>query len=429
MANVLKTVKLICANIDANNNKFWDAELFDDGTVTVKYGRVGYAGTTESRSGGQAFLDSKVREKKKKGYVEFEGITVPQNGQSNIVIAGKEAVKEVAKKQIQYSSPKLEQLIERLARANVHNITQNTKIQFDVKTGLFSTPRGIITPPMISGARDLLAEIKSLQQVDKALKLDKPSDLLKQKVQEYLMVVPKAMGMSKYTVDSVFPDQYAFDKEMNILDSLEASYASFTSTVKEAKDTGIVIEEKMFNVKLDVLTDKKEYDKLVEWYQSTKKKVHGYDNVNIVNVYAVDIGDMSVNFDTKGAKLGSVEQVFHGTSEANLLSILKSGLRVSPPSTAYIAGKMFGNGVYGAKESSKALGYTLGRWGNQRADSGWLFICDFAMGKTYNPRNTGHPPHGYDSTWARARDCGLMHDELIVYKNEQIKVKYLLECK
>lgn len=138
---------------------------------------------------------------------------------------------------------------------------------------------------------------------------------------------------------------------------------------------------------------------------------------------------MDEAFSQKGEKLGNIEQVFHGTSEANLLSILKSGLKVSPPSTAFIAGKMFHNGIYGAKESSKALGYTLGRWGGSTSSFGWIFICNFAMGKTYDPVHAGAPPNGYDSVWARAKKCGLYHDELVVYKNEQVQITHLLECK
>ena len=78
----------------------------------------------------------------------------------------------------------------------------------------------------------------------------------------------------------------------------------------------------------------------------------------MVNVFKVKIHDMAAAFNPD-----NVKEVFHGTSEANNLSILKSGLRVSPPATAAIAGKMFGNGVYGAINSSKSLGYTYGNWG------------------------------------------------------------------
>jgi poly [ADP-ribose] polymerase len=144
-------------------------------------------------------------------------------------------------------------------------------------------------------------------------------------------------------------------------------------------------------------------------------------------MFSVKVHEMDKNFDTK---LGNVTEVYHGTSQANLLSILKSGLKTSPPSSAYIAGKMFGNGIYGAINSSKSLGYTFGRWGGSQGDSGWLFVCDFAMGKIHEPHGTcSRPAAGCDSVWAKSHKCGLNHDELIVYRNNQVNIRYLLECK
>lgn len=313
----------------------------------------------------------------------------------------------------------LEKLIERLALANIHNITSSTKITYDVNTGLFSTPLGIVTPDSINEARNLLALLKAQTENGK-------DEHFSPAINRYLMLIPHDFGMTKV---QRFVDSMDFLKELDTLDSLEASYTSFTSSVSESKETA-QIEERIFDVKLDVVEPwDADFIHLNGWFESSKKKQHGYDNVKVKNVYKVNIKDNIDQYEKTGKSLGNITQVFHGTSEANLLSILKSGMKVSPPSTAYIAGKMFGNGVYGAVQSSKALGYTFGKWGGSTAASGWLFICNFAMGKMYHPNRTGFPPSGYDSTWARAGDCNLYHDELIVYRNDQIQITHLIECK
>lgn len=413
---VIKTVRMICSNIDGNNNKFWNADLHDDGNVFVLYGRVGYAGQSEGPfPGGQAFLDKKIKEKKKKGYIEFDGIAMESSKTTVSVVPD---VKEVAKRQIQFSSPQLEKLIERLAASNIHNITSSTKITYDVNTGLFSTPLGIVTPASIDEARNLLALIKAQKENGK-------DEHFGPAINRYLMLIPHDFGMTKV---QHFVDSMDFMQELNTLDSLEASYTSFTTSVKESK-VDKTIEEQIFNVKLDTLDnghpDFKEIDK---WFENSKRKAHGYDNVRIKNAYIVDIKDNSDSFEKSGKVLGNITRVFHGTSEANLLSILKSGMKVSPPSTAYIAGKMWGNGCYFAIHSSKALGYTLGRWGNTVHKSGWIFVCDIAMGNIDYPKNTCHKPKtGCDSIWATPANTGLFHDELIVYDNSQINIKFLLE--
>jgi poly [ADP-ribose] polymerase len=402
---IIKSIRMICSNIDNNNNKFWNGYLLNDNNIYTEYGRVGYAGSKEGPfPGGEKTLEKKIKEKKKKGYTEFTGIQVDQN---TVKINSVENLNEVAKKQIQYSNPELEKLIERLVKSNIHNITSNTNISFDVSSGLFVTPLGVVTKDSISAARDLLSQLKG--KMDNAM------------LSSYLSIIPHNLGMRKL---SEFANNIDFDKELNILDSLESSYDLVVNSSKKES-----VEESIFNVKLEKLADLQKINSIIEWFENSKKKMHGYDNIKVKNIYEVSISSMDEAFSQKGEKLGNIEQVFHGTSEANLLSILKSGLKVSPPSTAFIAGKMFHNGIYGAKESSKALGYTLGRWGGSTSSFGWIFICNFAMGKTYDPVHAGAPPNGYDSVWARAKKCGLYHDELVVYKNEQVQITHLLECK
>jgi hypothetical protein len=154
--------------------------------------------------------------------------------------------------------------------------------------------------------------------------------------------------------------------------------------------------------------------------------MHNYGHVKVRQVYTVNIHAMTNGYESKTVPH---QEVFHGTSQANCLSILKSGLKTSPPSTAAIAGKMFGNGIYGAINSSKSLGYSLNRWGQGGVgDAGWLFICQFAMGRTKVVHSSCGKPSDYDSIWAKAGQ-GLYNDELIVYRNSQVKITHLLECK
>jgi hypothetical protein len=153
--------------------------------------------------------------------------------------------------------------------------------------------------------------------------------------------------------------------------------------------------------------------------------MHSYDHIHVVNVFKVNIHDMTRNF---AGTMTPVEEVYHGTSQANCLSILKCGLKMRPPNTAAVAGDLFGPGIYGAKNSTKSLGYSLGRWGQGGVgDGAWLFVCDFAMGNTHYIKSYGGSrPSGYDSIWAKAKDTGLRFDELIVPNDNQVRLKYLI---
>lgn len=416
---IKKTVTLIMSDVEDNSNKVWIGELHDDDTVITKWGRVGYDMQSKSfPSAGESFLIKKEKEKIKKGYAYPR--TVGGFSQDATKVVRSDNLSLIAKQQLARNNPQLSALIDRLVQANIHNITSQTNIVYNASSGLFQTPLGIVDQGGIDEARSLLVEIKK--------NLLKPESL-KGIVSQYLMIIPQDVGM-KINIKALFPDDTAVQKQANILDSLEASYKAVISAPKAA-DGAAPEPEKVFEVDLDICKDDAQRQRLIKYYEDSKKRMHGYDHVKVREVYQVKVNEMHQGFVSKGLSMGNIVEVYHGTSQANLLSILKSGLKVSPPSTAYIAGKMFGNGIYGAINSSKSLGYTFGRWGGSSSgDSGWLFVCDFAMGKIYEPNGTcSGPTAGNDSVWARAAKCRLAHDELIIYKNHQVNIKYLLECR
>lgn len=418
MPTVTKEIRLILSEVDGNANKFWTGQLFDNGDVQTIWGRVGYSPQSKIfRGAGDHFLSKKHSEKIRKGYSELRTVSTTDSVKNTVV--KNDRLAEIARKQIA-ANPRLSSLIDRLVASNIHHITSSTQISFNKDTGLFSTPLGIVTPDGISEARNILANIKRY--------FDQPQQV-RPLVSQYLRIIPHNVGM-RFDVADIFPDNdVAIQRENDTLDQLESSYAALGKTKPVIKDDKPETEEKIFSVSMDFLeSSDNEYDAIVAWFAKTNKAMHHYTGKRVHQIYKVVMDTMEAEYD---AKLGNHTRVWHGTSQANLLSILKSGLKVSPPSTAYIAGKMFGNGIYGSQTASKSLGYTFGRWGGATSDSGWLFVCDFAMGNAYYPKSYGFSslPHGYHSCWALPANTGLHNDELIVYRNNQVRIKYLLEIK
>jgi poly [ADP-ribose] polymerase len=429
MATLTKKLTLIFVEAGVNSNKVWYGELYDNGDVITRWGRIGKDLQSKEFSGaGESFLLKKEKEKIKKGYTPARVVdgTIGSGSISPTSVVKDQNLHEIAKRQLvkDTSNKVLNDLVTRLVRSNIHKITTSTNISFSDTTGLFSTPLGIVTPDAISEARDFLAD---------ALPYVKKSDYgvcLQKITSDYLRLIPQDIGM-KFRVENIFPDVSAVEKQSDILDSLEASFQALGQKPNKAKNAKDTLEE-VFKVDLDVMGNSAEFRRLVKWFEDSKKSMHSYDHIRVVNAYIVKIHDMANAF-----RPDNVEEVFHGTSEANCLSILKSGLKVAPPSTAKSAGKLFGEGAYGAKSSTKSLGYTYDRWHQGGVGSaGWLYICDFAMGKIHYPTvaTESGPPAGYDSTWAvggKVKYSGrtLFNDELIVYQNNRINIKYLLECK
>ena len=426
MATLTKKITLIFSDSGTadgvQHNKVWYGELYDSGDVITKWGRVGYdLQSKEFPGAGEGFLLKKEAEKIKKGYTPAKIVDSATTAGATATVA-KGSLHEIAKSQILKSSghPVLDKLIERLVKSNVHKITSSTNITLNDATGLFQTPLGIVTPDAIIEARSILADTVPLV---KGGRYNAQLDTL---VGKYLRLIPQNIGM-RFNVRAILPDVTAIQKQNDVLDALEASYQAITTPKSDAGKSGTSKPvEQVFAVDLDVETGN-DASRLERWFESSKKSQHGYDRIKVRNVFKVKLHDMATAYVNDNSK-----EVFHGTSEANCLSILKSGLRVSPPATAAIAGKMWGNGVYGAINSSKSLGYTYGRWGQGGGESGWLFICQFALGKVHYPKGYGNcsrPPAGHDSVWATVANTGLNHDELIVYANNRVNITHLLECK
>lgn len=432
MATLIKEVRLIKVEngIDKktgkplNNNKYWNGKLYDDETWTAEWGRVGCSSPESGQWTGTNKFEAKVREKlsDKKGYTEQKTIGNVQASAGSGTTVKNSDLHTIAKSQlIKSNNPTLERLIKRFVDANVHKITSSTQITYNSTTGLFATPLGIVTLDGLTEARDLLAD---LAPYVRNRRFGPEADAI---LCKYLRIIPQSLGMKRFTTATIIPDDNAVQKQNDLIDSLESSYQALQTNPTPA-NSGQKAHEQVFKVDLDVLTDQTERARLDAFFERSKKRQHGYDNVRVREIFKVTIHDMANVFERNTRP---IQEVFHGTSQANCLSILKSGLKVSPPSTAKIAGKMFGNGVYGAINSTKSLGYTFGRWGQGgTGDAGWLYVCDFAMGKietVYDSRYNG-VSRGYDSIWAKAGQS-LHNDELIVYRNNQVNIKYLLECK
>lgn len=100
---------------------------------------------------------------------------------------------------------------------------------------------------------------------------------------------------------------------------------------------------------------------------------------------------------------------------------------VIPKSAAH--GRMFGNGIYGSEQSTKALNYSIGYWGSEKLNRVFMLLCDFAMGREYLPNsyNRSFPVAGYDSTYVKAGTAGVINQESIVYNTNQVNINYLVE--
>ena len=435
----LRQERFICANLDNNNNKFWNITLLPDFTVTTHWGRIGDSGQTKefkhsNLASAERLFDKKCREKSS-GTGSSGARYVKQRTIDTGCTVAKERSKfhlaELAVKQIATNNAETMALVRDLTRQNIHDILQHTQITLG-DDGIFRTPLGVVTQEGIDEARQLLAIIGCY--VESGDYDDAP---FKSAVEHYLMAVPQNLGHGRPDLRKLYPDIQSIQAQNQILDSLQASLQTvLTAPSKlDAATLDPFPEPALFDAKLFLVDDHKVIERVTRKYQATQQSVHVSSAYKVSRVFAVEIAAMQSVFDNEGRKFGNVQELWHGTSVGNILSILKSGLKVAPPSTAHIAGKMFGNGIYFSDQSTKSLNYAAGYWhrGSASAQTCYMFLFNVAMGNPYTPQSpaecfgwTDAKP-GYASTFAKGGRSGVLNNEMIIYRESQCAPAFLVE--
>ena len=310
MSTIIKSARLIFVSVSNNNNKFYYLDLFDNDQVQIRYGRyIEENGELKTQSdtqsaGGEGLFNRKLREKTNKGYkpqpVLEDNASTPSSGQKN---AGLE---EIALSQIRTQSDEVRALISYLCNINIHNIVENSAIKYNVVTGLFSTPSGLITLNGIRDGRELLSKIKN--KVDKE-KWDAHYIKL---LDQYLTIVPRDFGRKRPDPKELFPDDAEIQKQAGILDSLEASLTSFEE--KRAKgeletegDDAPPPPPQLFDTAVELLTDQAEFDRIKEQFEKSAKTEHqSIKHLTLKRVYTVEIAKMKREYNERGAAKGNV---------------------------------------------------------------------------------------------------------------------------
>lgn len=132
---------------------------------------------------------------------------------------------------------------------------------------------------------------------------------------------------------------------------------------------------------------------------------------------------------------GNVVNLFHGSRSANIVGILSSRLKL--PNTlgnsVIKTGAMFGPGIYLASDSTKSANYSFGTWCGRANKYGtaYLFIVASALGNVYKVDSSTYfnePPYGYHSVMG-VKGRSLINNEFIVYREDQVRIKYIVEVK
>lgn len=398
------TERLIYTDVVANNNKFWHASV-SGSVLSCEWGRVGdvtpqrKSFTFESEEVAKKEMAKKVNSKLKKGYTR-----------QRTMGSGIPAVAHVAKVEIKHNNDsETTALIDFLVQRNIHQIEGTTSIRMEA--GRLTTPLGPVTEEGLTEAEKLLA------------KMAKPRANLNDLANQYMRIIPRNVGRSRFDAKSLFGNIRQLEAEQATLDSLRAVVKDIEQRATQDPDY-----VPTFQTKLELVDGKDvDFKRIDKMYRASLNRNHQSANLKLHQVWKMEIESAAKSFE---AKLGNIKQLWHGTKDANLLSILKNGFVIPKRNSGIaITGRMFGDGIYFSDQSTKSLNYASGYWGGGRSARCFMLMNDVAMGKEYLPTRSmsGTCPSGYDSTFAQAGKAGIMNNEMIVYRETQVNPQYLCE--
>ncbi len=459
--DTVKHVILMCGNVDGNANKFYVLEIQSNGTdyrLYSEYGRVGSPTVARDLRENLDLADaekeferikkSKLRKKSKsrnikagadeaskvkheEQYREVD-IAAPTVGSPNIRAKGSAdggSTAVVTKKtgssavgaifsQMGFQ-PSVSTLLNGLLAENIHNIEASSSVTV-THNGL-ETPLGPITHTHIGTARDALNRLQALQGQGDDNRRDDANTGVRDLNNEFFSLVPHDHGIRFDVSNMLLTDDHIAEK----LDLLQGMEAALTVTDADEDDkSGPKLPLEM----TELTKSDDAFRAIVQRVRETSKH---YDVQDWRPVRVFEARNLNEHKKWRNPTSdGPVYDLFHGSANANLLSIMLNGFYVPPSSASHVTGRMFGNGVYGASSASKSFRYSVGLWGGRRSrmNTAYMFVVQFGMGRVYETHSmcTSGAPRGYHSIHAKAGRT-LRNDEYIVYSTTQAKVTHLIE--
>lgn len=400
----IKPRYLVMVTASANNNKYYKMTPHGD-TWTAEYGRVG--GGVQKRQYSIRQWESKYNEKIRKGYVD----------QTDLIEDLIQVEKPKSSEYRDIENKAIAEIVDRLQAMAKKAISEN-----------YTISANRVTQAMVDEAQNILTSLLNIQDLNEFNEV-----LLK-----LFTTIPRKMGnVQFYLAKSMDDAAEIIKREQDLLDVMSGQVVQRQVTEEAVDDTqksentileqlGLVFEECTAD---DIAKIKMALGSCVDKFHKAWKVT----NLKTQKRFDEFVGANNIQ---------NTKLLFHGSRNENWWSIINTGL-VLKPTNAVITGKMFGYGIYYAPKAQKSLGYTSlsgSYWARGSSNSGFMALMDVAYGKPYDV-------HSFDSKYynfnyeALQRACPganclhahegsmLRNDEIIVYKEDQCTIKYLIELK
>lgn len=445
--------------IGVNANKFYNIQIIqlqNKFVVYIRYGRIGNDGTSTNdffNTKHQSISHFKNKFKNKTGNNWGEPfVKKPKKyffSEKDVV---KQSIEKTEKSEDDSSSESEIELDKRVVKflELISNISYMKAALVELKIDLEKMPLGKIRQSQIDSAYEVLNKIS--RNMKNKTKLEKLSS-------EFYTLIPQVFG---YRAPPIIDTDKLVGKNLNLLNELSQMVFGAVSVTKLKGSKSNPLLKLYEDLHTDIVpldsTDRM-FKLLDDYMHRSMAPTHNF-KYDIVEIFQIDRHAERDLYETYSNKLKNHTLLFHGTSISNLIGILTNGLVVDPSRLGInvnITGKMFGLGLYFANSCSKSIQYT-----NYHASDNLccLFVTEVALGKMLSKSQSDSSitastlTKGYHSVWGRGESSfveydlyddhtqipsgkltkmnqkhSLLYDEFIVYKEEQINIRFAIILK
>jgi len=393
---------LVMVTASANNNKYYK-QIPHGNSWTAEYGRVG--SNPQRREYPMSQWDSKYNEKIRKGYVDQSDLV---EDLIQIEKPSKSEYKEIENKAIADIVEKLQSMA-RQAISDNYTISSNK-----------------VTQAMVDEAQNILTSLLDVKDVSRF------NDVL---LTLFTTIPRKMSNVKSYLADTQDEFSRIIQKEQDLLDVMKGQVVQKQiideSSDKETQSENTILEH------LGLVFEECSLDDIARIKAELGSCADKFDMAwKVTNLKTQERYDKFV----KDNNIKDTRLLFHGSRNENWWSIINTGL-VLKPTNAVITGKMFGYGIYYAPKAKKSLGYTsFGYWTRGSSSEGYMALMEVAYGKPYDVHSFDSKYYNFNYERLQQNCPGanclhahagsmLRNDEIIVYKEEQCTIKYLIRLK
>ena len=405
-----KYVKLIMITGEQNNNKFYEMIYEGGSTFTVKYGRVEKTSTTITKSIGE--WTSVYREKVNKGYDDISEMVAVETTEVQQTTTTDGQYKEIA-------IASVKKFID-LMRSYTNDLVKKT----------YSVKADKVSPKQVEEAQKILDDLNQLDSTD--------SKSINDKLLELYKIIPRCMSNVRSHLVPALDLSKALDQEQDNLDAMALQVKMMQKAEKAEKKKGskktkaddepvLQTYTEAMGISMDDadLNGKKNFQYIID--QLKGRTIEG--------IFSVDKPEENIKFEDwlKDQSDKSTRYLIHGTRCTSVIPILREGLKIRPVGNFQFSGKAYGDGNYFSEVTNKSLNYTgydkdqillvyEVHTGNPFTYNGWY------RGNSFSLNYAELKKRGYDSTYVSAGN-GLLNSEIIAYKEQQCRIKYIIWLK